>query len=54
MKSRSQEKIVELIKLLLNLLQTNNFDYDLKPEIRLALETLMNNEANRGMKIEVC
>ena len=50
-KDKRPEKISELIKFYLNILQNNNIPFDLKPEIKVGLGTLMDMESNKGFKI---
>ena len=49
--NKKPEKIMALIKLYLNILQNNNIPFDLKPEIKVGLGTLMDMESNKGFKI---
>ena len=53
MKEKNPARIVGIVQFILSLLQNNNTPYDLKPEIRIALETLINMESNNTIKLEL-
>jgi hypothetical protein len=53
MKEKNPAKTIGLVHFYLALLQNNSIPYDLKPEVRLALETVINLDANRAFKIEL-
>lgn len=52
-KLKNPNKSIELVHFFLSLIQSNSISHDLKPEIRLALETFINLESNRPLKLEL-